>query len=89
MSPQLAQAAALVLVVHAVAGPPPAPATTTTDWEAAPIVTHTTPSCQVVVEPPMFPTSKIRETQLHWLRELGEQASPVFWQSWCGFSLLV
>ena len=38
--------------------------------------------CQVVVEPPMWPTSSIRETQLHWLSELGEEASPVFWQSW-------
>lgn len=36
----------------------------------------------VVVEPSMWPTSPIRETQLHWLRELGEEASPVFWQSW-------
>ena len=62
---------------------PPAPATrTTVDWAAAPITTRTTPSCQVVVEPPMWPTSKIRETQLHWLSALGEQASPVFWQSW-------
>lgn len=52
------------------------------DWSATPIVTHTTPTCQVVVEPPMWPGSKIRETQLHWLSELGEQASPVFWQSW-------
>ena len=30
----------------------------------------------------MWPTSPIRETQLHWLRELGKEASPVFWQSW-------
>jgi len=37
---------------------------------------------EVVVEPPMWPTSKVRETQLHWLSELGEEASPVFWQSW-------
>lgn len=30
----------------------------------------------------MWPTSPIRETQLHWLAELGSEASPVFWQSW-------
>eukprot|EP01043_Picozoa_sp_COSAG02_P046987 COSAG02_NODE_4455_length_5341_cov_2.211560_1_plen_494_part_00 len=37
---------------------------------------------QVVVEPPMWPTSPIRATQLHWLSALGAEASPVFWQSW-------
>jgi len=37
---------------------------------------------QVVVEPSMWPNSPIRETQLHWLQQLGVEASPVFWQSW-------
>jgi hypothetical protein len=58
-------------------------ATITTDWDTTLVISHTTPTCQVVVEPPMWPTSPIRETQLHWLRELGVEASPVFWQSWC------
>jgi hypothetical protein len=79
MAHQLTLAAATVLV-SVVA--PQGPATTTVDWAAAPIVTYTTPSCQVVVEPPMFPGSSIRATQLHWLAELGVEASPVFWQSW-------
>jgi hypothetical protein len=54
----------------------------TIKWGSTLVVTNTTPSCQVVVEPPMWPTSPIRETQLHWLSELGVEASPVFWQSW-------
>jgi hypothetical protein len=58
-------------------------ATITTDWDTTLVISHTTPTCQVVVEPPMWPTSPIRETQLHWLQELGVEASPVFWQSWC------
>ena len=57
-------------------------ATIDIDWSATLATTRTTPTCQVVVEPPMWPTSKIRETQLHWLSELGPEASPVFWQSW-------
>ena len=51
-------------------------------WEETLVETQTTPTCQVVVEPPMWPTSDVRETQLHWLAELGSEASPVFWQSW-------
>jgi hypothetical protein len=52
------------------------------DWGTTLATTRTTPTCQVVVEPSMWPTSKIREQQLHWLSDLGVEASPVFWQSW-------
>merc|ERR1711907_741920 len=54
----------------------------TVDWGHTLVMTRTTPTCQVVVEPPMWPTSPVREAQLHWLAELGTEASPVFWQSW-------
>ena len=52
------------------------------DWGTTLAISNTTPTCQVVVEPTMWPNSPIRETQLHWLSQLGVEASPVFWQSW-------
>ena len=48
-------------------------------------VTNCTPSLQVVVMPTMFPNSPVREAQLHWLKALGPQCSPVFWQSWFAY----
>ncbi len=57
-------------------------ATLTIDWGTTLVTSKTTPTCQVVVEPTMWPNSPIRETQLHWLSQLGVEASPVFWQSW-------
>jgi hypothetical protein len=78
---RLLLAAANAVAVFQPAGAPAA-APVKIDWATTLVTTRTTPSCQVVVEPPMWPNSPIRETQLHWLSQLGVEASPVFWQSW-------
>lgn len=62
--------------------PPPPPPQLSIDWGSTIVTTSSTPTCQVVVEPTMWPGSTVRADQLHWLKELGEEASPVFWQSW-------
>ncbi len=75
---------ALVLLAVALvkANRTPAAASLEIEWAAAGTTTTTTPTCQVVVEPGMWPGSPVREAELHWLKELGPEASPVFWQSW-------